>query len=75
MSVQYLVDEHGNTTAAVVPIDEWQDIQASLAEAEQTLSPQKAKALDREWQAYKSGQEPGTTLDDLEQELLHERAD
>lgn len=75
MPVQYLVDEHGNRTAALVPIDEWRDIQASLADTGQTLSPQKAQALDRERQAFESGQEPGTPLDDIEQELLHERPD
>lgn len=75
MSVQYLVDEHGNRTAALVPIEEWHDIQASLAKAEPPLSPQKAHSFDRDWQAFESGQKPGMPLDDIEQELLHEKPD
>lgn len=75
MTIQYLTNESGERTAAVVPIEDWERLQARLAYAAETLSAEKAAELDADWRAYKSGEDAGIALDDLEQELLRDRAD
>jgi hypothetical protein len=75
MPIQYLTDESGERTAAVVPIEEWERLQERLEFAAETLSAEKAAELDADWHAYKSGEDAGIALDDLEQELLRDRAD
>lgn len=49
MKVQYISDNEGNTTAVVIPIDEWNEIKArhaDIAEAENDHElPESAKAI------------------------------
>lgn len=49
MKIQYISDSHGNTTAVVIPIDEWNQIKSKhkdLEEAEDNYElPDAAKAI------------------------------
>ena len=45
---EYLVDEHGNTRAVVIPLDTWRQIQEEIEELDDIRAYDAAKALPSE---------------------------
>jgi|GEM_PF-985532 len=72
MAIQYLTDEHGRRTAVVVPMEKWEELQALLSEAEETLTPEEAIALEADWEAYKADPSMAKPLARIKRELLGE---
>ena len=51
MSIQYITDAEGQRVAVVVPIEQWEAMQAEL----DGLSPDETDASDNAWQDYLAG--------------------
>ena len=69
MSVQYVTDAEGHRVAVVVPIEQWEAMQAKL----DGLSLDEIEASDKAWQDYLGGKTK--PLAQVIQEQLHDRAD
>lgn len=69
MSIQYVTDAEGHRVAVVVPIEQWEAMQAKL----DSLSLDEIEASDKAWQDYLGGKTK--PLAQVIQEQLHDRAD
>ena len=69
MSIQYVTDAEGHRVAVVVPIEQWEAMQAKL----DGLSLDEIEASDKAWQDYLGGKTK--PLAQVIQEQLHDRAD
>ena len=74
MSVQYLTDARGKKFAVVVPIEEWEALQAKLRDLTyEELSPSEAAASEVAWQDFLAGKTK--PLAQVIKEQLHDRED
>ena len=74
MAVHYLTDVRGKKVAVVVPIEEWEALQAKLRDlAYFELSPEEAAASDTAWQDFLAGKTK--PLAQVIKEQLHDRED
>jgi hypothetical protein len=69
MSIQYVTDAEGHRVAVVVPIEQWEAMQAKL----DGLALDEIEASDKAWQDYLGGKTK--PLAQVIQEQLHDRAD
>ena len=51
MSVQYLTDDQGRRTAVVVPIEEWENLQAHIEYASDT-TPEEIAGANAAWEEH-----------------------
>ena len=74
MTVQYLTDAKGKKVAIVVPLEEWEALQAKLRDLTcEELSPKEAAASDAAWQDFLAGKTKH--LAQVIKEQLHDRED
>lgn len=74
MSVQYLTDARGKKVAVVVPLAEWEALQAKLRDLSyQELSPEEAVASDVALEDFLAGKTK--PLAQVVKEQLHDRED
>ncbi len=74
MAVQYLTDAKGKKVAVVVPLKEWEALQAKLRDlAFEELTPAEAAASEAAWQDYLAGKTK--PLAQVIKEQLHDRED
>jgi hypothetical protein len=66
--IQFLTDEEGKRTAAVVPIDEWERVQAEVRSLEETLYLLKSETM-RKRLLEAMGREGGMTLEEVREKL------
>jgi len=71
MSLQYLIDESGETTGVFIPIEEWNEILTRLGNSEEILSvPEWQKEVVRSRLA-KSNRSEYVSWDKVKQQLLN----
>jgi len=74
MTVQYLTDAKGKKVAVVVPLKEWEDLQARLRDLTyEELTPQEVAASDAAWEDFLAGKTK--PLAQVIKEQLHDRED
>jgi len=74
MAVQYLTDDKGKKVAVVVPMEEWEALQAKLRDLTfEELTPAEVAASDAAWQDFLAGKTK--TLAQVVKEQLHDRED
>jgi len=74
MAVQYLTDARGKKVAVVVPVKEWEALQAKLRDLTfEELTPEVAAASDAAWKDFLTGKTK--PLAQVIQEQLHDRED
>jgi PHD/YefM family antitoxin component YafN of YafNO toxin-antitoxin module len=74
MAVQYLIDAKGKKVAVVVPLKEWEALQAKLrALTLAELTPEETVASDAAWQDFLAGKTK--PLAQVIKEQLHDRED
>jgi PHD/YefM family antitoxin component YafN of YafNO toxin-antitoxin module len=74
MIVQYLTDAKGKKVAVVVPLKEWEALQAKLRDLTSVeLSPEEAAASDAAWEDFLAGKTK--PLAQIIKEQLHDRED
>ncbi|MBM4273808.1 MAG: hypothetical protein FJ134_04985 [Deltaproteobacteria bacterium] len=74
MAVQYLTDAKGKKVAVVVPLEEWETLQARLRDLTyEELTPAGAAASDAAWQDFLAGNTK--PLAQVIKEQLHDRED
>ena len=74
MTVQYLTDAKGKKVAVVVPMAEWEALQAKLRDLTyEELTPQEAAASEAAWEDYLAGKTK--PLSQVIKEQLHDRED
>jgi len=74
MGVQYLTDAKGKKVAVVVPLKEWEALQAKLRDLTyEELSPEQAAASEAAWQDFLGGKTK--PLAQVIEEQLHARED
>ena len=74
MAIQYLTDAKGKKIAVVVPLEEWEALQAKLrALTSEELSPEEAAASEASWQDFLAGKTK--PLAQVIKEQLHDRED
>ena len=72
MNIQYVTDEQGQKVAVVIPIKEWEAIQARGIEYADDVTPEEIAEAEAAWADHVAGKDPGTPLNQLEKELLHD---
>jgi PHD/YefM family antitoxin component YafN of YafNO toxin-antitoxin module len=74
MAVQYLTDAKGKKVAVVVPLKEWEALQAKLRGLTlEELTPAEASASEAAWQDFLAGKTK--PLAQVIKEQLHDRED
>jgi len=74
MAVQYLTDAKGKKVAVVVPLKEWEALQAKLRDLTlEELTPAEAAASEAAWKDFLAGKTK--PLAQLVKEQLHDRED
>ena len=74
MAVQYLTNAKGKKVAVVVPLEEWEALQAKLRDLSyEQLSPVESAASDAAWQDFLAGKTK--PLAQVIKEQLHDRDD
>jgi len=71
MEYQYLTNEAGKHVAVVVPLKEWEALQAKLKE--ECLSDEDIKEAEQAWKDYLDGK--GEPIEPVMKELLEDRND
>ncbi|RJR33621.1 MAG: hypothetical protein C4567_16580 [Deltaproteobacteria bacterium] len=74
MAVQYLTDAKGKKVAVVVPLAEWEALQAKLRDLTyEELSPEEVAGSEAAWQDFLAGKTK--PLAQVIKEQLHDRED
>jgi len=74
MPIHYLTDAQGKKVAVVVPLEEWEALQAKLRDLTyEELSPAEAAASETAWQDFLAGKTK--PLAQVIKEQLHDRED
>ncbi|MEW6264806.1 MAG: hypothetical protein AB1641_17165 [Thermodesulfobacteriota bacterium] len=68
MTIHFLTDEHGQRTAVVIPLAEWEKLMERLGQ--DSLSPEEAARAEAAWREYLAGE--GQTLAEVKREILGE---
>jgi hypothetical protein len=74
MSVQYLTDDQGRRTAVVVPIDEWENLQAHIAYASDA-TPEEIVEANAEWEEHLKEPTKAKSVEQVIAEQLEGRDD
>ncbi len=71
MEYQYVTDKNGKTLAVVVPLQEWEALQAKMEE--ECLTDAEIKEAEQSWRDYLAGK--GEPVEQVMKELLEDRND
>ena len=74
MSIQYLTDDQGQRTAVVVPIDEWENLQANIEYASD-ITAEEIAAANAAWEERLGEKDKGKSIEQIIAEQLERRAD
>ena len=74
MQVQYLTDDQGRRTAVVVPIEEWENLQAHIEYASD-VTPEEILEANAEWEDYLKGPSKAKSVEQVIAEQLERRDD
>jgi len=71
MNIQYLTDVHGQRTAVLIPIEEWNTLQERIAfHDKDDFTPEELAQAEVGWQECVAGK--GESVEDVMRELLPE---
>jgi len=75
MDIQYMVDKQGQKVAVVIPIEDWEAIQARDIEYADDVTPEEIAEAEAAWAEYQA--DPGTAkpIEQVMREQLVERDD
>jgi len=71
MEYQYVTDKNGKTLAVVVPLQEWEALQAKMEE--ECLTDAEIEEAEQSWRDYLAGK--GEPVEQVMKELLENRND
>ena len=71
MEYQYVTDKNGKTLAVVVPLQEWEALQAKMEE--ECLTDAEIEEAEQSWRDYLAGK--GEPVEQVRKELLEDRND
>ncbi len=71
MEYQYVTDKNGKTLAVVVPLQEWEALQAKMEE--ECLTDAEIEEAEQSWRDYLAGK--GEPVEQVMKELLEDRND
>ncbi len=74
MSVQYLTDDQGRRTAVVVPIEEWENLQAHIGYASD-VTPEEIVEAKAEWEEHLREPSKAKSIEQIMVEQLEGRDD
>jgi len=74
MSVQYLTDDRGRRTAVVVPIEEWENLQAHIEYASDA-TPEEIVEANAEWEEHLKAPTKAKSVEQVIVEQLERRDD
>ena len=75
MGIQYMVDKQGQKVAVVIPIEDWEAIQARDIEYADEVTPEEIAEAEAAWAEYQADPSTAKSIEQVMREQLVERDD